>query len=309
MSRRPRSPAADGASAPKRRNTGPSSEQDEIARVCTNFIKHLFGCPDLPPDPAPTILPLKQFITYVLRAARLPPSVTFSALFLLERVKTRFPTIDMPSGHRLFITAYIIAAKVLVDPPYRPSWWDVIAYRTFEGEEMHQMEREMLVCLGWDVQVQPDALAEFEEKVRWQFRGLGPYPTPYVLPADVHTPTPFSTPPTAEDGVEEASSAATSHAAPTEPSAEPMDLNPAPIHPIPIPPSEPPVVSPSAPPTPELWSSMSRTPASAEFPATPAGYVEPSGPVVGTGKGATAKVTTTDSQRPTSTSHISGASR
>ena len=289
---------------------GPFSEQDEAARVCRNFINHLFGCPDLPPKSPPTILPLMQFITHVLRHAGLPPSVTFATLFLLERVKTRFPTIGMASGHRIFMTAFIIAAKVLVDPPHRPSWWDLIAYNTFEREELDQMEREMLACLGWDVQFQPEALTEFEEKVRGQFRRVGPYLTPYVLPADVHAPTPFSTPPAAKDRTEGASSE-TLHAqtAPTEPSAELFELEPVPSHPSS--PFEPPVPFPSAPPTPELWNSMSGTPASAEFPATPAGYVGSSSsvPVVLTGKGtATGKTATVNSQVLASISHIPGTS-
>ncbi|KAI9433605.1 hypothetical protein BJY52DRAFT_1132160, partial [Lactarius psammicola] len=57
---------------------------------------------------------LDHFIAYAPHHTRLHPSVTFAALYLLQRLKVRFPT--MSSGHRLFISAFIL--KTICDNTY-----------------------------------------------------------------------------------------------------------------------------------------------------------------------------------------------
>ena len=65
---------------------------------------HLFACPDLPalwtivpPAPSP---PLTNFIAHALYRTRLHTSITFAALYLLQRLKARFPAARNSLGHR-----------------------------------------------------------------------------------------------------------------------------------------------------------------------------------------------------------------
>jgi hypothetical protein len=51
-------------------------------------------------------------IRHALRPTRLHPSVTFAALVLLQCLKARFPTAQGSSGHRLFISAFMIASRI-----------------------------------------------------------------------------------------------------------------------------------------------------------------------------------------------------
>ena len=77
---------------------------EDTAKLCARFVTHLFACPDLPPlsttvPPAPSP-PLANFIAYALHRTRLHTSVTFAALYLLQRLKARFLTARSSSGHR-----------------------------------------------------------------------------------------------------------------------------------------------------------------------------------------------------------------
>ncbi|KDQ16872.1 hypothetical protein BOTBODRAFT_218245 [Botryobasidium botryosum FD-172 SS1] len=51
---------------------------------------------------------LPQFVAYSLRRARLHSNVTFAALFLLNRLKGHFSAARGSSGHRLFISAFMM---------------------------------------------------------------------------------------------------------------------------------------------------------------------------------------------------------
>jgi hypothetical protein len=81
-----------------------------------------YGCPDVPPSPAPPSTNptprLDHFIVYALHRTRLHSSVTFAALYLLQRLKARFPAAKGSSGHRLFISAFMLASKIICDDTY-----------------------------------------------------------------------------------------------------------------------------------------------------------------------------------------------
>ena len=57
---------------------------------------------------------------------RLHSSVTFAALYLLQRLKARFPAARGSSGHRLFISAFMIASKVICDDTYSNKSWSIL---------------------------------------------------------------------------------------------------------------------------------------------------------------------------------------
>ena len=75
------------------------------------FVSQLFACSDVLPQPA-------TFIAYALHRTRLHPSVTFAALYLLQRLKSCFPATKGPSGHRLFLSAFMLASKIICDDTY-----------------------------------------------------------------------------------------------------------------------------------------------------------------------------------------------
>jgi hypothetical protein len=175
--------------------------------MCARFITALFSCPDVPPPPAngpaPATPPpaLAPFIAYALHRTRLNASVTFCALFLLSRLKGRFPAARGSSGHRLFISAFMIASKVICDDTYSNKSWCVVGQGMFSLREINQMEREMCSYLEWVLNVKPEELSEFEAEVKRDYgvggakapapistspvRSATTAPVPFVAPAPV----------------------------------------------------------------------------------------------------------------------------
>jgi hypothetical protein len=112
---------------------------------------------------------LAHFIGYALHRTRLHACVTFTALYLLSRLKSRFPAARGSSGHRLFISAFMIASKVVCDDTYSNKSWCVVGQGMFSLKEINQMEREMCGYLEWQLNFEPVELAEFEAKTRKEY--------------------------------------------------------------------------------------------------------------------------------------------
>ncbi|KAG2063270.1 hypothetical protein BDR04DRAFT_988616, partial [Suillus decipiens] len=145
------------------------------------FITHPFACPEYPPSPSNSQVKLPHFISYALHRMKLRTSVTFAALVLLQRLKARFPTAHGSSGHRLFVSAFMLASKVICDDTYSNKSWSIVAQGMFQLREINRMERDMCQYLEWELNVDPVTLGEFEDMVKKDFIGQGPYPT-YILP-------------------------------------------------------------------------------------------------------------------------------
>jgi hypothetical protein len=121
---------------------------------------------------------LPHFIAYAFHRTKLHESVTFAALVLLQRLKARFPTARGSSGHRLFISAFMIASKVICDDTYSNKSWCIVAQNLFTLREINQMEREMCNYLDWELTVDDPILSNFQAMVKEDFRSSqGPYPT------------------------------------------------------------------------------------------------------------------------------------
>ena len=75
------------------------------------------------------------------------------ALFYLERLKELHPMCKGSDGsaHRLFLSALIIASKVLYDDTFHNSSW-ALASR-YSLEDVNRMEMELLCFLGWKLHV------------------------------------------------------------------------------------------------------------------------------------------------------------
>ena len=71
----------------------------------------------------------------------------------------------------------MIASKVICDDTYSNKSWSIVGQGMFALREINQMEREMCSYLEWQLNIEPSALKEFEQKVRRDFKGFGPYPT------------------------------------------------------------------------------------------------------------------------------------
>ncbi|KAI0753090.1 hypothetical protein C8Q80DRAFT_1249383 [Daedaleopsis nitida] len=261
---------------------------EESAKLCARFVTHLFACPDLPPSsttvpPAPSP-PLANFIAYALHRTRLHTSVTFAALYLLQRLKARFPAARGSSGHRLFISAFMIASKVICDDTYSNKSWSIVSQGMFALREINQMEREMCSYLEWQLNIESSALKEFEQKVRRDFKGIGPYPT-YALPSPAPSPMPSTTPYTApSNGTVPAPSFAARSQHP--PSTSPPKPIPPPVTVHAGAPPYSATSSPSTPDTldtPESSTSTSTSPTSSAPPSTPFGYHDHVVPVVSSG--------------------------
>ncbi|KAM6502521.1 hypothetical protein JOM56_002498 [Amanita muscaria] len=142
---------------------------EPIARLCARFITFLFTCPERPPSSHTQQPKLPHFIAYALHRTKLHPSVVFAGLILLQRLKARFPSAKGSSGHRLFISAYMIASKVLCDDTYSNKSWTIVAQGLFNLREINQMEREMCSYLDWELTVDNDTLSRFERIVKKDF--------------------------------------------------------------------------------------------------------------------------------------------
>lgn len=127
---------------------------------------HVFKCVDIPDSSHP---PLDQYIAYIHHRTRLDSSVTFTALVLLQRLKACFPTAKGQSGHRLFISALMIAAKVICDGTYSNKSFLLAARGLYSLREFNQMEREMCGFLDWDLTIDHLTLSRFSEAVTSDF--------------------------------------------------------------------------------------------------------------------------------------------
>jgi hypothetical protein len=236
----------------------PYHGHESTARLCARFVSHLFACPELPPPPAPpstTPTPrLDHFIAYALHRTRLHQSVTFAALYLLQRLKARFPAAKGSSGHRLFISAFMLASKIICDDTYSNKSWCIVGQGMFALREINQMEREMCSYLEWQLNVDPTTLRDFQARVQQDFSGPGPYPQ-VVLPQPA--PAPFTHQSTSHLN---SSSTSIPSFAPRVPLPKDAPVVPSPS--IPTYPSSPPD-------TPEVSHSASTSPASSVSPQTP----------------------------------------
>jgi hypothetical protein len=164
-----------------------------MAKMCARFIMSLFACPDVAQIPAPngggiaTSSTLAVFIAYALHRTRLHPSVVVSALYLLSRLKSRFPLARGSSGHRLFISAYMIASKVICDDTYSNKSWCIVSQQMFSIKEINQMEREMCSYLEWVLNVEQSELDRFESRLKKEFGASGSGNIAGLLPP---SPTP-----------------------------------------------------------------------------------------------------------------------
>lgn len=163
--------SAPSSRPPTRSSADPYYGHEETAVLCARFITSLFQCPNIPTATAPgaPTPTLAHFVAYALHRTRLPSIVTFAALLLLQRLKAKFPAARGSSGHRLFISAFMISSKVICDDTYSNQSWGIVAQKMFALKEINQMEREMCGYLEWNLNVGGEEVVSFEQNVRAEF--------------------------------------------------------------------------------------------------------------------------------------------
>lgn len=134
------------------------------SRLCARFIRSLFKCTSEPMHQS-----LSQFIAYALYRSKLQPQVTYAALLLLHRFKTHYPKANGESGRQLFISAMMIAAKVLNDTTFANRAWVTISQNQFSHRLINQMEREMCRYMDYKLTIFEDVLYKFEKAVKRDF--------------------------------------------------------------------------------------------------------------------------------------------
>ncbi|TEB24062.1 hypothetical protein FA13DRAFT_1594310, partial [Coprinellus micaceus] len=149
---------------------------EPIATTCSRFIMHLFACPEYHPSEPP--VKLSHFIASIIHRGNIHPSVPYTALIFLQRLKSRFPDIRGSSGHRLILSALILASKFMCDNSYTNKSWGSIAHGMFTVVDINQMEKEMCSYLSWELTVNGRTLLDFEKFVSTHFsKNRTSYPT------------------------------------------------------------------------------------------------------------------------------------
>ena len=137
-----------------------------FAQVAERYVIAHFACasdsmattPDASSGGAPR---LAYFIAYALYRTRLPMLISYHALLLLKRLKTRYPVARGSSGHRLFISAFMLAAKMVCDDAYNNKSWTIVCQGLFSQREVNQMERELLGYLDLHINATPEEITDF----------------------------------------------------------------------------------------------------------------------------------------------------
>ncbi|KAG8843605.1 hypothetical protein FRB91_003248 [Serendipita sp. 411] len=167
---------------------------EDLSKMCGRFIGALFSCPNVPlfasgsSSSGASCPPLAHFIAYAIHRTRLPEVVVFTSLFLLARLKERFPAARGSSGHRLFISAFMIASKVVCDDTYSNKSWCIVGQNLYTLKEVNQMEREMCSYLEWILHVEAAELEAFTQRVKKEYGAeCGPNPPQWVSTPAVPT--------------------------------------------------------------------------------------------------------------------------
>lgn len=130
---------------------------------------------------------------YALYRTRLPDAVVHHSLYLLSRLKARYPSArgTASSPHRLFLSSLMLSSKINMDDTYSNRSWTIVGGNFFALKEVNQMERELFAFLGWNVVVKREELLSFVKRAEDDLaavkssRGRSP-----LLPSSALPPTP-----------------------------------------------------------------------------------------------------------------------
>ncbi|KAJ7804844.1 hypothetical protein B0H14DRAFT_3773460 [Mycena olivaceomarginata] len=153
--------------------TDPFYGYEYIAQLSGQFITHLFACPPFPPQFTHSQAKLPYFIAYTLHRTKLHRSDTYAALVLLRHLGACFPAARGSSGHRLFVSAFVVVSGVICDDAYLDESLSIVAQGMFTLREINQMEREMCNYLDWKLTVHNPTFGQQRQATPTE-----PYPAP-----------------------------------------------------------------------------------------------------------------------------------
>src|SRR6266404_577874 len=93
---------------------------------CLPLIPMSRHAPLLAPPSTTQILWLDHFIAYALYHTWLHASMTFAVLYLLQRLRVCFPAAKGSSSHCLFISAFMLASKIICNDTYSNKSWCIV---------------------------------------------------------------------------------------------------------------------------------------------------------------------------------------
>ena len=96
----------------------------------------------------------KLYISLPMLSTELHSSVTFAALVLLQHLKAYFTTAHRSSSHHLFLSAFMIASKVICDDSYANKSWSIVSQGMFRLHKINQMECVMCQYLNLELNVE-----------------------------------------------------------------------------------------------------------------------------------------------------------
>ena len=148
--------------------------------IYAGLITHLFTCPKHSPSSTHSQAQLPVSVASSCDRTNIHPSDALVALACI-------PTARGSSGHRLFSST--ISSKVICDDTSSDKFWPVLRQGTLELRKIYQMEREMCSHLDWEITIDPSVLADFEDPVKRDVKGPGPYPTYSLQMQSPHVPS------------------------------------------------------------------------------------------------------------------------
>lgn len=150
----------------------PDDFYEPYAAACFNYMSRTFQCSaTIYSETSRKILVFQDFILHILRRGRLPPDVACTALFLLHRLKLKYPAAVSPrDGSPVFVAALILAHKALQDESYGVSSWATMTQGIMAIRNINQYERELLAHLEFETHIRPKELkgfARFKQEIDW----------------------------------------------------------------------------------------------------------------------------------------------
>ncbi|KAJ7931973.1 hypothetical protein B0H13DRAFT_2308120 [Mycena leptocephala] len=133
----------------------------------------------LNPEKATICILHQTFLDCPRKSVEAAPSRDLCGPRLAAAPQARFPTARRSSGHRLFISAFMITSKVICDHTHSNKSWSIVPQGMLTLCEINQMEREMCNYLDWELTVDDPILGDFEARVQRDIppNSKGPYPT------------------------------------------------------------------------------------------------------------------------------------
>ncbi|KZT13198.1 uncharacterized protein LAESUDRAFT_34130 [Laetiporus sulphureus 93-53] len=161
------------------------------------FMEHFFPSIARPAEISPiqqSVAPkMDAFITHIEGRVRLPTFVLYSGLYLLYRLLKTAPSTRHKDPYGLFLTAFMVAAKIQCDDNYNMKAWTTVGRDLFSIQQLCQMERDLCSTLGWDLTIPQFAREEFEARVQAHFHGRGPF-APFEFSPSIGAKSPSEKP-------------------------------------------------------------------------------------------------------------------